>query len=380
MVVDIAITEVVPPAPISLSNLAPAAEAGEAASALVNVDASTPAGTYTVSLIASNSDATPQTATCNLTVEVQTVVINEPVIVDCGAPLSLYVGDSSSTTVTASDLNGTVVNIYISAIDPAAPITLSDLVPAGAIGEAASALVTVDASTPIGSYLVTLTAANDDAIPQTGTCDLSVEVLETPTLPDVYISEIHYDNDGTDSGEAVEVAGPAGTDLTGWSLVLYNGSNGTAYTTTLLSGILPDQKDGIGTMTINYPVNGLQNGAPDGLALIAPNATVVEFLSYEGSFTGVGGPADGVTSTDIGVTEGSSTLIGESLQIIEGVWVGPIPNTFGAINHLPYPKLVINEIDYDQPSTDTAEFLEIRNNDTVPINLADWTVEVGQWQ
>ncbi len=375
MVVDIAISDVNPPAPITLSGLVPAGAAGETASALVNVDASTPAGTYTVSLIASNSDATPQTATCDLTVEVQAVVINEPVLVDCGAPLSLYVGDSSSTTVTASDLDGTVVDISITAVNPPAPITLSDLVPAGAIGEAASALVTVDASTPIGSYLVTLTAANDDAVPQTGTCDLSVEVLETPTLPDVYVSEIHYDNDGTDSGEAVEVAGPAGTDLTGWSLVLYNGSNGTVYTTTSLSGILPDQKNGIGTMTVNYPVNGLQNGAPDGLALIA-NGTLVEFLSYEGSFTGVGGPADGVTSTDIGVAEGSSTPVGYSLQLIDSVWVGPIPNTFGAINHLPYPKLVINEIDYDQASTDTAEFLEIRNNDTVSVNLDGWTVEL----
>ena len=42
----------------------------------------------------------------------------------------------------------------------------------------------------------------------------------------VFINEIHYDNGGTDTGEAIEIAGPAGTDLTGWSLVLYNGSNG----------------------------------------------------------------------------------------------------------------------------------------------------------
>ena len=52
----------------------------------------------------------------------------------------------------------------------------------------------------------------------------------------VVINEIHYDNAGTDSGEAIEVAGPEGTDLTGWSIVLYNGSNGTEYNTTDLSG------------------------------------------------------------------------------------------------------------------------------------------------
>jgi len=31
----------------------------------------------------------------------------------------------------------------------------------------------------------------------------------------VFINEIHYDNEGTEANEGVEVAGPAGTDLTG---------------------------------------------------------------------------------------------------------------------------------------------------------------------
>ncbi|NNL70294.1 MAG: hypothetical protein HKO70_10070, partial [Acidimicrobiia bacterium] len=39
--------------------------------------------------------------------------------------------------------------------------------------------------------------------------------------PSVFINEIHYDNASTDTGEAVEIAGPAGTDLTDWSVVLY---------------------------------------------------------------------------------------------------------------------------------------------------------------
>ena len=52
----------------------------------------------------------------------------------------------------------------------------------------------------------------------------------------VRFSEIHYDNAGADTGEAIEIAGPAGTDLTGWRVVLYNGSNGLAYDTRTLSG------------------------------------------------------------------------------------------------------------------------------------------------
>ncbi len=45
----------------------------------------------------------------------------------------------------------------------------------------------------------------------------------------VFINEIHYDNSGTDAGEAGEVAGPAGTDLTDWSIMLYNGGNSMTY-------------------------------------------------------------------------------------------------------------------------------------------------------
>src|SRR5215475_6584703 len=45
-------------------------------------------------------------------------------------------------------------------------------------------------------------------------------------LPSVRFSEIHYDNTGTDTGEAIEISGPAGTDLTGWKIVLYNGTGG----------------------------------------------------------------------------------------------------------------------------------------------------------
>ncbi len=34
--------------------------------------------------------------------------------------------------------------------------------------------------------------------------------------PSIFVNEIHYD----DAGEVAEVAGPAGTDLTGWSVEL----------------------------------------------------------------------------------------------------------------------------------------------------------------
>ncbi|HEX4744142.1 MAG TPA: ExeM/NucH family extracellular endonuclease [Candidatus Limnocylindria bacterium] len=154
----------------------------------------------------------------------------------------------------------------------------------------------------------------------------------------VFINEFHYDNTGTDAGEFIEIAGPAGTDLTGWSIVLYNGANGAVYDTDALSGTIPDQQNGFGTVSLSYPVNGIQNGAPDGIALVN-GTTVIQFLSYEGTFTAVGGPANGMTSTAIGATEIGTEPIGRSLQLQgsgtsyeDFSWSAPIPSTQSAVN------------------------------------------------
>ena len=145
---------------------------------------------------------------------------------------------------------------------------------------------------------------------------------------DIFISELHYDNAGTDEGEAIEVQAPVGIDLSGWSLVLYNGSNNEPYSTETLDQTVPDA----GVVVREYPANGIQNGSPDGIALVDADGVVIEFLSYEGEMTAVGGPADGIASTDIGVAQASSTPIGESLQRIDGEWTGPAPSSFGSIN------------------------------------------------
>ena len=154
----------------------------------------------------------------------------------------------------------------------------------------------------------------------------------------IFINEIHYDNSGGDVNEGIEIAGPAGTDLTGYSVVFYNGSNGTSYSPTNLSGIIPNQQNNMGTLW--FAVSGIQNGSPDGLALIdADGTTVIQFLSYEGTLTATDGAANGMTSTDIGVAETGSTPIGESLQLVgtgtqysDFTWSGPIAATEGLVN------------------------------------------------
>jgi len=67
----------------------------------------------------------------------------------------------------------------------------------------------------------------------------------------VFINELHYDNSGADSGEGVEIAGPAGTDLAGYQVVFYNGSNGTSYATLDLTGTISDLDDGFGVLSLN---------------------------------------------------------------------------------------------------------------------------------
>ncbi|MBI4706074.1 MAG: endonuclease I, partial [Deltaproteobacteria bacterium] len=153
----------------------------------------------------------------------------------------------------------------------------------------------------------------------------------------VWINEIHYDDVDMDADEGVEIAGRAGTDLTGWRLVLYNGGDGNVYDTVNLSGTIPDKQGGKGTLWFAYV--GLQNGASDGAALVDPQGKVVQFLCYEGTMTAADGPAKDVLCTDIGVAETNSTPDGESLQLkgtgskyADFTWDPPKANTRGEVN------------------------------------------------
>ena len=157
----------------------------------------------------------------------------------------------------------------------------------------------------------------------------------TPPAPTVFLSEIHYDNTGADAGEFVEVTGDAGTDLTGWSIELYNGNDGARYATIALSGTIDDESGGRGALS--FAQAGIQNGAPDGFALIDNNGNVIEFLSYEGSFAATSGTALGLTSTDIGVAEAGTEAVGLSLQKIGTSWVGPQDDSPGDLNTAPPP-------------------------------------------
>jgi DNA/RNA endonuclease G (NUC1) len=200
--------------------------------------------------------------------------------------------------------------------------------------------------------------------------------------PEVRISEIHYDNASTDAGEAIEISGPTGFDVTGWKIQLYNGANGAAYTPIMtLAGTIPDTPDcgDRGVKVTNYGLNGLQNGNPDGLALVNAAGHVVEFLSYGGSFTAVGGPADGMTSVNLPVQESGSTPVGHSLQrrgTGANVWEGPQANTFNACNDNdtpPPPPAVVARVEVT-PETATVEQGDTQQFSATAYDAADQPV------
>lgn len=116
------------------------------------------------------------------------------------------------------------------------------------------------------------------------------------------INEVDYDQIGTDADEFIEILNNTGAPvpLTGYALLLVNGSDNKPYLTVDLSpaGTLADQQYlvvGSGTVTVpasalklNFvgATNVIQNGFPEAVALVnMVTNQLVDALSYEGSIT-----------------------------------------------------------------------------------------------
>ena len=303
-------------------------------------------GTTTITLTA--TDGSGNTSACTFDVSLNDTI--SPTMV-C-QNINVYLDGAGNATIVAADLDG-------GSTDNCGSITLSasqTVFTCANIGPNNVTLTVTDVSINSANCISVVTVI--DTISPVITCPTNqIENVDAAcdfTLPDyttlvtateacasagalVWINEIHYDNSGGDANEGVEVAGVAGTDLSGYSIELYNGSNGTIYNTTPFSGIIPDE--GAGAGAVMFLIAGLQNGAPDGIALIENPGTVLEFISYEGSFTATNGTANGINSMDIGVTETSSTPIGHSLQLAgsgsgptDFTWTAPSANSYGVLN------------------------------------------------
>jgi large repetitive protein len=243
---------------------------------------------------------------------------------------------SASVTLTASFM-GVTLNAAVRVVDPATetPVLIS-LTPAMATappGGTTMLTATLDIPAPAGGTVVTLALvpANAGTIPATvtipanqtsasftytdGMTAQSAQVtatlgaqsfMSTITIVapagNLVINEVDYDNIGTDNDEFAEIYNGTGAavNLTGYQLVLVNGSNNTTYLTVDLgqAGTLAaGQYLVVGSSTVMVPAsalkinfagasNNIQNGSPDGIALVnSTTMKLVDALSYEGSIT-----------------------------------------------------------------------------------------------
>lgn len=216
-----------------------------------------------------------------------------------------------------SELNGTVDSLSAELVVDGEVIPLPGLVftaktslPTGAIA---------------GGATTSLSAtATDLSIPPGASFELHIKYTPGANgggMPDdIFLNEFHYDNASTDAGEFIEIAvGPGFTGfLSDISVVLYNGenaANGVVYNTLNLASAftLSGTFNGYSLFVADLPVNGIQNGDRDGLAIVnTAESEVLQFLSYEGTFTAGSGPATGMTSTSIGVSQNGQEAIGMS--------------------------------------------------------------------
>ncbi len=88
-------------------------------------------------------------------------------------------GTAVDAPVSATDPNGVVVDIAVTAIAPSDPGTISRtaFTPATETGGTATATFTASDATPIGSYPLTIVATNNDGVAETDTCTLNVGVF-----------------------------------------------------------------------------------------------------------------------------------------------------------------------------------------------------------
>lgn len=199
------------------------------------------------------------------------------------------------------------------------------------------------AASPLGAIVEGL------SIPAEATFQLRFTIARGAggSLPsaEVFLNEFHYDNASSDTGEFLElVTGPGYTGpLADVAVVLYNGANGDPYATISLADF---DNAGAPTIVDGYRIYhrtqaGIQNGNPDGIAVVV-DGVVAEFLSYEGSFTAASGPAAGMISSDIGVSQPTTSPVGLESLIRTGTGSGPGDFSWAKLEDEPHSPGALN--------------------------------------
>lgn len=169
-----------------------------------------------------------------------------------------------------------------------------------------------------GEIKVTIAAGGDVTL----TCEAAADQPPTPPPPPpseqakLVINEVDYDQVGTDGNGFVEIQnkGAATADLSNVDLVAVNGGDNAEYDRVALTGSLAAG----GYLDVAVE---LQNGAPDGIALLE-GSTLVDALSYEGAITAatIGGQTYNLVEGAVLPTsvEDSNTVAGSLIRNPDG--------------------------------------------------------------
>ncbi len=219
-------------------------------------------------------------------------------------PPTLVLAPGGTTTYT--------VGLDIPAPAGGTAITLA-LAPANAGTIPATVTVGADQTTATFTYVDATTVTSATVGATLGATTLNATLTLQVAAGGLVINEVDYDNVGTDNAEFVEIynGSAAAIDLTGYTLFLVNGANNAVYKTVDLgpAGTLaPGQYLVVGASSVTAAAGALkidlgaltdivQNGAPDGVALVDTQANkLVDALSYEGSILAAVLPVVGTVS------------------------------------------------------------------------------------
>lgn len=230
-----------------------------------------------------------------------------------------------------------------------------------------------------------------------------------PTVP--LINEFVFNHDGVDSHEFIELWGDADTDYSAYTILVVEGdgsapgeidnvftvstTNSSGYWTTgFLAGDLENTTSTILLVSefVGQPGEDLDVDDDGLLDANPPWTAVVDDVAVHN------GDSDGLAYSTVVLTPnpGGASRIPDHIDTDSvGDWlendfdgeglpgfvgtpeVGEALNTPGAMNQEPgTAELVINEIDYDQPGADTQEFIEIKNNSPITVNLDIYSIEL----
>jgi len=176
-----------------------------------------------------------------------------------------------------------------------------------------------------------------------------------------WVNELHYQNTGVDSNEAVEIVIENPGNIQDYEILLYD-SNGSVYDSETVNNF----SQGLVSGNFNFfswKPSTINNNL-GGIALVYQNALIPgQFLSYGGVITATDGIVSGLTSTNIGVSENNMTSAASSLQL-RNLGTSYADFTWGT-----YSSQSFGDLNFIQTFTNSAPFFESISQNPVANNV-----------